>query len=203
MFRYLVFGLALFSVSLHVKAQTVSSTSPSDVVTELNSALMDVMKNAVKLRYKGRYVKLEPVIKRSHDLAYIARITVGRHWRKFSETQKQQLVDGFSEYSVATYADRFNGYGGETFVVQGEEPIKGSKMLVKALLTVPEAEDIQFEYILSETDGSWRIINIIVDGVSDIALKRSQFTTTLSNEGLDALLGWLSEKVTDYERKAE
>ncbi|MEE9395811.1 MAG: ABC transporter substrate-binding protein [Methylococcales bacterium] len=203
MLRYLVFGLALFSFTFFVKAQTVDSTSPSAVITELNSTLMDVMKNAVKLKYKGRYQKLEPVIKRSHDLATIARITVGRNWRKFSEPEKQQLVDKFTEYSVATYADRFNGYGGEAFIVQGEEPIKGSKMLVKALLTVPEGEDIQFEYILSEKDGSWHIVNIIVDGVSDIALKRSQFTTTLSNEGLDALLGWLSEKVTGYEKKAE
>jgi phospholipid transport system substrate-binding protein len=51
---------------------------------------------------------------------------------------------------------------------------------------------------VSELNGQWQIINIIVDGISDLALKKAQYTSVIDREGFDSLLNKLTQKIADY-----
>jgi phospholipid transport system substrate-binding protein len=55
--------------------------------------------------------------------------------------------------------------------------------------------------MLKEKGNSWRIINIIANGVSDLALKRSEYTTILQREGFDALINKINEKIDNYSKQ--
>ena len=44
----------------------------------------------------------------------------------------------------------------------------------------------------------WRIINIIANGISDLALKRSEYTSILKREGFEVLLAKISDKIKLY-----
>ncbi|MBL8528930.1 MAG: ABC transporter substrate-binding protein, partial [Burkholderiales bacterium] len=46
-----------------------------------------------------------------------------------------------------------------------------------------------------------RIVNIVADGISDLALKRAQYTSIMEREGFDSLLAKLSQKIADYAKK--
>ncbi|MCI0654574.1 MAG: ABC transporter substrate-binding protein [Methylococcaceae bacterium] len=175
------------------------SGQASQVIESLNSALLDVMKNAAALGYRGRYEKLAAVIDATHDLEYIARFSIGRkNWESLSDEQHKKFVNAFREYSVATYANRFNGYSGENFRVTGEQPVKRGQIQVTSLLEIPGEETVDFLYLLLPDDGTLKIVNIIVQGVSDLALKRAEFMSLLGDKGFDALLAHLAEKTTEY-----
>ena len=49
--------------------------------------------------------------------------------------------------------------------------------------------------------GKAQIINIIHDGISDLALKRAQYTSIIDRDGFPALLAKLVEKIAMYEEK--
>ena len=170
------------------------------VVDKFQADLITVMKSGKQLGYAGRYEKLYSSVSNSHDLPKIARIVVGKEWEKLSEDQQKKLVDVFSNLSVASYAHNFKDYSGESFTIDSEEETARGGVVVYAHLSIPNDKDVKFEYHLKEKDKSWRIINIVANGVSDLALKRSEYTSILQREGFDALIAKINEKIDNYSK---
>lgn len=178
----------------------VAGETAKQVVDKFQAELIDVMKNGKKLGYSGRYEKLNGAVSSSHDLAKIARIVVGKEWEKLNADQQQKLTDVFSRLSVASYAHNFKDYAGESFAVDSEEQTARGGVVVHSHLSIPDEKDVKFDYMLKEKGDSWRIINIIANGVSDLALKRSEYTTILQREGFDALIAKINEKIDNYSK---
>nr|WP_232463813.1 ABC transporter substrate-binding protein [Methylovulum psychrotolerans] len=170
------------------------------IVDNFQAQLVAVMKEGKQLGYAGRYAKLFDAVANSHDLTKIARIVVGKEWEKLSEAQQQQLIDVFSKLSVASYAHNFKEFSGETFVFDSEEETTRGGVVIHAHLTIPDDKDVKFDYMLKEKGSSWRIINIIANGVSDLALKRSEYTSILQRDGFDALIAKINEKIDNYSK---
>jgi len=183
----------------HAADQGVSSAK--QIVDKFQQELIAVMKNGKKLGYSGRYEKLKDPVSNSHDLAKIARIVVGKEWEKLTEPQQQQLVDVFSRLSIASYAHNFKDYDGESFTFDTEQETTRGGVVIHSHLTIPDDKPVKFDYMLKEKGDSWRIINIIANGVSDLALKRSEYTTILQREGFDALIAKINEKIDNYSKQ--
>jgi phospholipid transport system substrate-binding protein len=191
---------AVCLLSLTAIGNAVASESARQVVDKFQAELIDVMKSGKKLGYSGRYEKLNGPVNNSHDLTKIARIVVGKEWEKLSAEQQQKLVEVFSRLSVASYAHNFKDYAGEAFAVDSEEQTARGGVVVHSHLSIPDEKDVKFDYMLKEKGDSWRIINIIANGVSDLALKRSEYTTILQREGFDVLIAKINEKIDNYSK---
>jgi phospholipid transport system substrate-binding protein len=178
-----------------------SKSKPRQVVDKFQEELIGIMKNGTKLGYSGRYDKLKDSVTNSHDLTKIARIVVGKEWEKLTEAQQQLLVDVFSRLSIASYAHNFKDYSGETFTFDTEEETTRGGVVIHSHLTIPDDKPVKFDYMLKEKGDSWRIINIIANGVSDLALKRSEYTTILQREGFDALIAKINAKIDNYSKQ--
>jgi phospholipid transport system substrate-binding protein len=194
-----VFISCLFA-TIHAFAQAESGATAKQVVDKFQTELIAVMKNGKQLGFAGRYDKLYDSVSNSHDLTKIARIVVGKEWKKLSEEQQQKLVDIFIRLSVASYAHNFKDYSGESFVFDSEEETTRGGVVVHSRLIIPDDKPVKFDYMLKEKGNSWRIINIIANGVSDLALKRSEYTTILQREGFDALIAKINEKIDNYSK---
>ena len=172
------------------------------VVDKFQNELIAVMKEGKQLGYAGRYKKLEPAVTNSLDLNKIARVVVGKEWEKLTPEQQKTLVDVFSRLSISSYAHNFKDFGGESFTIDSvKETSKGGGVVVYAHLSIPNDKDVLFEYHLKEQDKDWRIINIVANGVSDLALKRSEYTSILQKEGFDALIAKINEKIDTYAKQ--
>ena len=110
-------GLSMLCYPVHA-----APSSGGDTVKGLYDALLSTMKNARTLGQSGRFAQLDPVIRRSFDISSMARLSVGPSWPGLSEAQRQQATNSYGRYISATYADRFDSYGGQKLEVIGEEP---------------------------------------------------------------------------------
>jgi len=167
-------------------------------VDRLNGAIIEVMKGAKQLRYQGRYKMLEPVVKDTFEFEAVSQIALGTHWKKLDKAQKTAFMQKITDLSVATYAAQFKDYSGESFKFDSSQDMKNGRMLLRYNLTAPKEKPIKFEYIVQDVNGQWQIINIIVDGISDLALKKAQYTSVIDREGFDSLLNKLTQKIADY-----
>ncbi|MDD1642636.1 MAG: ABC transporter substrate-binding protein [Methylococcaceae bacterium] len=195
-----VFFIMCLFATVNAFAQAESGETAKQVVNKFQTELIAVMKNGKQLGYAGRYDKLYEPVSNSHDLTKIARIVVGKEWEKLSEDQQQKLVDVFIRLSVASYAHNFKDYSGESFVFDSEEETTRGGVVVHSHFIIPDDKPVKFDYMLKEKGNSWRIINIIANGVSDLALKRSEYTTILQREGFDALIAKINEKIDNYSK---
>src|SRR6516162_7516193 len=96
--------------------------SGSDTVQGLYDTLLNTMKNGRTLGQSGRFVQLEPVVRRTFDIASMARLSVGSAWAGLTEAQRQQVTESYGRYISAIYADRFDSYSGEKLQVTDEQP---------------------------------------------------------------------------------
>jgi phospholipid transport system substrate-binding protein len=117
-----VFRLAsILGVVLVLAAAPAVAETPRAPVQRVNAALLQVMKEAESLGYQGRVAALAPVLEAAFDFPLMARLSVGRHWKSLDQAQRERLTGLFAQLSVATFAARFDGYGGEVFRITGEE----------------------------------------------------------------------------------
>jgi phospholipid transport system substrate-binding protein len=192
--------LVLAVVIMEVRPGPAASAPAGDVVDNLHSALLAVMKDGQMIGFKGRFDQLTPVIAASFDLPFIARTAMGRHWDPLDASQKSRFVETFRRLSIATYAANFGSYSGERFKVVSEKELDHGQFQVRSNLIKSDGGEISLDYILRPVDRQWRIINVIANGVSDLALKRADYNEFLKANGFDALLGKLNEKIAQYSR---
>ena len=179
-----------------------AASDPKQTVDTLDGALLDVMKNATKLGYQGRYQKLDPVIKQTFDLPLMARISVGPAWSTLTPDQQTKVVDAFTRLSVATYAARFDGYDGEQFQMAGQSPTTGSDQVVETKMVRPADEPVELNYRLRQENADWKIIDVFLSGtISQLANYRSEFSATLRAKGADGLVSLITQKITDLAPK--
>jgi len=165
-------------------------------VEKLHAELIEIMRAADKLGYQGRYDQLRPVVDETFDLRFMASKSVGRHWKEFAEGDQERWLDAFERLITANYAGRFNGFSGESFETLGEEEAIHDTRVVRTRLTRPGDDDVQLNYRLREVDGKWRIIDIYLNGtVSELALRRSEYSSVLKREGFEKLISTLHDKV--------
>ncbi len=189
--------MTLFAAQVSAQPEEQSARQ---VVESFQANLLAVMKQGKELGYQGRYEKLYNPIVDSHDLTKITRIVVGREWQKLNNEQRLKLVDVFSRFSVASYAYNFKDFSGESFRYDSEETTKRGGIVVHTFLVIPDDKDVKFDYMLKKSGDKWRIINVIAKGVSDLALRRSEYTSILKRDGFDALIVKISEKIENYSK---
>jgi phospholipid transport system substrate-binding protein len=186
-----VTGLGLSVLSYPVAA---AGSSGGDTVQGLYDALLNTMKNGRILGQSGRFTQLEPVIRRSFDIATMARLSVGPSWAGLSEAQRQQMTDSFGRYISAIYADRFDSYAGQKLEVTGEQPAP-SGVMVKSRIIKADGEPVKVDYMMRRNGESWLISDIYLDGaISEVATRRSEFAAILKTEGIDGLIAALNRK---------
>ena len=187
----LVSGIGLGMLSYPVHA---APSSGGDTVKGLYDALLNTMKNGRILGQSGRFAQLDPVIRRSFDIASMARLSIGSSWAGLSENQRQQITDSFGRYISAIYADRFDSYAGQKLEVTGEQPAS-SGVMVRSQIVKASGEPVKVDYMMRRNGEGWLISDIYLDGaISEVATRRSEFSTILKNEGIDGLIAALNRK---------
>ena len=166
-------------------------------------ALLAVMKQADQLGVRGRYDKLAPVIRSTFDLAAMTRIAVGPDWTTIPAEQQTALLDSFARMTIATYANRFNGYSGETFEVDPEVLTRNTGRVVRTRLLRLKEEPVTLNYLMRGTGDSWKIVDIYLSGtISELATQRSEFGAILKSGGPAALIESLHQQIDKLMKKS-
>lgn len=188
-------GILVLLLAMTGRGNAADDAAAVTVVDEFHATLIAVMKDADELGFAGRYQKLQPVIESKFDIPVIAQVILGQHWQALDEQQRRQFIELFSELTIATYADRFNAYAGETFAQLQTKPLNKQRLLVQTQLTQADGETIRLDYLMHQRDDRWYIISVVAQGVNDLALKRAEYTEIIENQGFDRLLAELQAKI--------
>jgi phospholipid transport system substrate-binding protein len=189
-------AIALLAAPLVARPDPASDAAVR-TVEGLHATLLSVMKDAVQLGYDGRFERLKPELLSRYDFAFMAEKSVGRGWQQFDAAAREKLSDAFARLAMATYAARFDGFGGERFETLGVQPATHDTVLVKTRIVRTDEPPVALDYRLRQTEpGQWRIVDVFLNGtVSELAMRRAEYSAVLKRDGYDGLIAALEEKI--------
>lgn len=180
-------------------AEVTGPEAATAVVRDLHETLLESMKAGAALDFEQRKQRLRPMIERTHHFDVITGFMLGRHAAGLDEEQFEQVVAALERLSLAEYATHFDDYNGETLRILEASPIGDQRAMVAAELTRANGDSVSLDYMLQFHEGRWGVVNVIADGVSDLALRRAEYSRVLREEGYAALLERLRRQAGEVE----
>ncbi len=181
-----------------------AETAAQAVIAGLNASLLDVLKQSEDLDYAGRYALLQPCLGERFDLQYMARQSVGRSFLDLDEEDRQIWYKMFANYMTANYAARFDHYSEQRFEILGEEAGARDTVLVRTQVIDPADKNFDLSYRLRETPAGWKVVDVYLKGtISELALRRSEYSTVLKRDGFEALVASVTATIAELEAGSE
>jgi len=197
-----IIGKALLASLLFISlAWGAEQKGAEDAVKKMNAALMESMKKGDEIGFRGRYKLLSPVIHDVFALPFMGEVCLGSYWKTLSSEQRKQYLDAYTDWTVSSYAGNFDSYSGEKFEVKNGQEGHGDKVTVVSNLFRPKEDPIDFNYTLRRFQDKWRIVDIKVEGVSQLALTRGQFVSLIKKNGFEGLMMSLKDKIAFLRNK--
>ena len=186
---------ALCAVTAIAASVEPATDSPAATIASLQQGLVAVASEQPNATIDERYRALEPLIVATHNLPYIAEFALRRQWASLAEADRQRFVAAFERLSVMTYAARFEAVGADTFrAVTPKAADTAGRVQVATAVARASQPDVSLEYLLQQDETGWRIVNIVADGVSDLALKRAEYQRLFASGGIEGLLAELEQQ---------
>ncbi len=183
---------ALANPGAEAKPSLDSARTP---IEAFYAALDASMKADSALDFEARRAQLAPVVGKTFDLPLMAAKVLGRHWRTLLPAEQKRWIAAFSGLTVKTYAEQFDEDTGLVFEVGAVQAAPGGTALVRTKLKRSHDAPVAIDYRLHPEGASWRIMDIFLNGtVSELALRRSEYSSVLERDGFEKLVTTLQNR---------
>lgn len=188
--------LTAIGMALPLRVWAQDTTAIRKPIVDLYAALEALMRTGQATPFPERFRTLAPVIDRVYDLATVLRVSVGLRWPNFEEAARNELMEAFRAFTVASFVANFDKYEGEKFEVLPDTRLAGSDQVVQTRIVAQTGEAIRLDYVMQQSDAGWRVTDVLLDGtISRVAVQRSDFRALLAHGSADALIASLRRKV--------
>src|SRR3954467_8868687 len=182
--KHALAAIALCAALATLSPRPAAASNGSDTVRSLYDPLLTTMQNGPALGARGRYARIEPVVRRVFDINYMTRLAVGPEWATLNATQQQQVQQAFQRYITAIYAERFDSYSGERLQVTGERPSNGGTIITSQIVK-SNGEPVNLSYLMRNNGGVRQIADVYHDEkISELAPRRSESASILRSGGI-------------------
>ena len=210
--RFVVLSLCLLAMAFHsvdlIRAQNSAeagathSTEPGlETIRHLHEELIAIAEEKADRNILNKVQRLRPVIRETHDLDDISSTIMGKYWDGLSKSEQTRFKKVFTDFITVRYVSEFRQPTFSYSELQSQT-LKSGRMLVQTQLKKENEKEVTLKYILHETDvassSDWQIINIISRNVSDLAIKRSEYTNVMENSSLETLLKKIKQRTYSY-----
>ena len=188
--------ILILAVVLMIPLQGYAATPKETVEGGVNKVIATLGDPAFKAKAKDDQIaQIGEEIDSIFDFKELSRRTLGRNWKKMKPEQQKEFVQLFKKLLQGVYADRLLAYSDQKIIFDKETMLKKGRAEVQSFLQTSDGTKIPLFYRLTNKSGSWKVYDVIIEGVSMVKNYRTQFREVLSNGGPDKLLKVLRDKV--------
>ncbi|HSD35855.1 MAG TPA: ABC transporter substrate-binding protein [Alphaproteobacteria bacterium] len=177
----------------------MSAKEPGAFIDELGAAAIQHLTDKT-INSEERRSRFRDLMHKAFNVPGIGRFVLGRYWNQATEEERQEYMRLFEELVVRTYADRFSEYSGEKFAVGKvqRDAERANYATVLTTISRPNGQSVRVDWrVRQEEDQSWRVVDIVIEGVSMSVTQRSEFASVIESKGgtVKGLIDTLRQKV--------
>jgi phospholipid transport system substrate-binding protein len=155
-------------------AQKFIDSMGKDAIGFLADATLDMNEKEAEFR---------KLLRRSFDMRTIGRFALGRYWNTATPDQQREYSKLFEDMVVDVYSQRFNDYQGQSFDVSESRRDGDKDTLVKSFIVPDTGSKISVDWRVRYKDGAYKIVDVIIEGVSMSVTQRSDFSSVIQRGG--------------------
>lgn len=144
------------------------------------------------LTQEKKEAEFRKLLQNSFDMKTIAKFSLGRYWRAATPAQQQEYLKLFENMVVEIYSRRFNEYDGQDLEVRNVRAEGDADSIVTSYIT-GNGPEVQVDWRVRYKNGQYKIVDVIVEGVSMALTQRSDFSSVIQRGGgeMEVLLAHL------------
>ena len=179
-------------------ATNAIAADPNVFMNELWGQTVEVLSK--KVPRAERLMRFRQLFQADFDGPGIARFVLGRYWRSASEQEQQEYLKLFEDYVVLVYGTRLSKFNGETFKLLGSRTDESGTIVSTDIISPSGEAPIKVDWRLITDHGSFKINDVIIEGISMLATQRSEFASVIQRHG--GQVGGLLELMRERTRMA-
>ncbi len=126
------------------------------------------------------------LLRDSFDLSTIGRFALGKYWRAATPVQRTEYQSLFEQMVIDTYSERFATYEGQKLNVISAKPVEGGDIMVLSqIVPTNGSERINVDWRVRSHGSSFKIVDIVIEGVSMAVTQRSDFSGLIGQKNGD------------------
>ncbi len=189
----LMIGLAILLV---IPIQGFAATPKETIKAGVDNLLKTLGDPSFKAKTKDEKIAmLGSQIESVFDFTELSRRTLGRSWKKMSPGQQTEFVELFKKLLQGVYADLLISYTDEKIIFGKETMLKKGRAEVESYLQTKDGKKIPLFYRLTDKSGSWKVYDVVIEGVSMVKNYRTQFREIMSGGSPEKLIEVLRKKI--------
>lgn len=169
------------------------------ITTLSDEILAKLQTDAERIRAEPDYLLqlIDELLVPHIDERLMARRVLGKNWQAASEEQRDQFAAEFRKYTARFYARVFYEYAGEDIPAEYStlsESQDGKRAVIKGEIAPPVGEAVDVRYKVRKTADSWKVYDIIVEGISLVETNLSQFESLIRRDGIEQVIASMAER---------
>lgn len=190
-----VAGLVLTAAGGLVRPAVAETATAADHIASLSQNAITVLGDS-QLTEAQKADELHALFVDGFDIKTLSRTVLGRHWRRADDSQRAAYMQAFERYVVKTYVRRLSQLDELAVEIKGSRAIDDRDSMVSTVFAGPDGRSLKIDWRVRERDGSFRIIDVVVENVSMAVTQRAEFASLIRSNGgrLDVLIAALEKK---------
>ena len=184
--------LVLLTQLLLVSAVNSNALTAEDAVKETTQeVLARLQADQDKLKSHPEHIEtiVRELIVPHFDFEIMSRLVLYKYWLTISNSNKACFTTGFRNLLVGRYADIFLGYADKEIIYKPEDSVvEKGYVSVRQIISRPGIEPFYVDYPMRPEGNEWKVVDIVVDGVSMLKSYRATFKRDIQKQGLDSFI---------------
>lgn len=178
------------------EGKTQAQAGAEGFVASMAKRALDFLSNGQQTQAQ-KSESFRRLLEENYDMETIGKFTLGRYWKSATPSQQAEFQKLFRNYVVAMYSQRFSDYKGQKFEVASSRADGATDTIViSKVLPTDGGQEVQVDWRVRQVGGRYRVVDVIVAGVSMSMTQRSDFASVIQQGGgnVDALIASLKQK---------
>ena len=166
-------------------------------ILSLGERAVSVLRDKENTTFTEREFAFRKILVEGFHMTTISRFVLGRHWRSATSAQRGAYNDVFVDFIVRVYASRFDSYNGEQFEIleMVASAADGDTVVRTRILRPSGAAPIGVDFRVRVIEGSYRVVDVTVEGISMLHTHRVEFASVIKRRGMGGFLDELRAQV--------
>ena len=173
-------------------AAAESAKSPEDVIKEVSELAMEAIegrRDELRQDPEALFALVDEILLPRWDRQATGQAVMGRYWREASREQREAFIMGLYRKLLESYGEGILDYDAQQLRIIGTrgDPAEG-RVLVDTEVRLDDGTRVPISYRMRYHQGSWKVFDVIVEGISYLTTYRNQYASEFRSKGIQGVI---------------